>query len=296
MNSRPTRITIRSTALIGMAALIAGFLAGPLPAVATATHPNPGLKSPAEPFQAINLFDRPDTPWGPGHRGIDLEASIGQEVLAPGDGVVTFAGYIVDRGVVSIRHPSGLVSSLEPVAPTVTAGMVVSSGDSVGTITDERGHCAPQTCLHWGVRRNGNYINPLDVLAGFGPVRLLPLSEGPGRIEHLTELGNGRGMDLRNPGLRHSENLTDLPKVKVLEVIHAKHLLLASTDAIHRSTEQVEGFPPVNEGAGSGDPKRFGRHLVGAVVVREHPIERGHMGEGHLGPDGSNIRDLPPEP
>lgn len=173
MNSRPARFALRSTALISMALLLAGFLLGPLPAGAASTGSRM-VASPVEPFLALRLFDRPLTPWGPGHRGIDLKASIGQDVLSPGDGVVTFAGLVVDRGVISIRHTSGLVSSLEPVAATVEVGAVVEAGEVVGAVTGERGHC-DRTCLHWGVREDGQYINPLDVLKGFGPVRLLPL-------------------------------------------------------------------------------------------------------------------------
>jgi murein DD-endopeptidase MepM/ murein hydrolase activator NlpD len=173
MNSRSARVALRSIALVSMAALIAGFLTGPLPAgAASAGHRM--MVSPVEPFRAIRLFDRPDTPWGPGHRGIDLIAAIGQTVLSPGDGVVTFAGPVVDRGVISIRHTSGFVSSLEPVAPAVEVGAVVEAGETIGSVTGERGHCL-QTCLHWGVREDGRYINPLDVVEGFGPVKLLPL-------------------------------------------------------------------------------------------------------------------------
>jgi len=91
---------------------------------------------------------------------------------------VTFAGMVVDRGVVTVRHAGGLVSSVEPILSSVAQGDAVGVGDPLGTVSDERGHCAPATCLHWGVRRNGEYINPLDVLDGFGPVRLLPLARG----------------------------------------------------------------------------------------------------------------------
>jgi hypothetical protein len=75
-----------------------------------------------------------------------------------------------------VRHTDGLISSVEPVLPDVVTGDVVTEGMLLGTVSDERGHCAPPTCLHWGVRDHGVYINPLDVLEGFGPVRLLPLT------------------------------------------------------------------------------------------------------------------------
>jgi murein DD-endopeptidase MepM/ murein hydrolase activator NlpD len=172
--ARRARLVARTAVLLGMAALLGTFLAAPIPADAR-SGPDPSFRSPVEPFRALRLFDRPDTPWGPGHRGIDLEADVGQEVLAPGDVVVTFAGPVADRGVISIGHGGGWVSSLEPVSARVSAGDRVGEGDAIGVVTDEPGHCFPDPCLHWGVRRDGAYVNPLDVLVGFGPVRLLPL-------------------------------------------------------------------------------------------------------------------------
>jgi murein DD-endopeptidase MepM/ murein hydrolase activator NlpD len=121
------------------------------------------------------MFDAPESPWGPGHRGIDLWAAEGTEVRSPGDGVVTFAGLVAGRGVVVVLHPSGLRSTLEPITPSAAAGDRVAAGDVVGTLELAGSHCAPLGCLHWGVREADDYVDPLDVLAGFGPIRLLPL-------------------------------------------------------------------------------------------------------------------------
>jgi murein DD-endopeptidase MepM/ murein hydrolase activator NlpD len=126
------------------------------------------------PFSAARLFDRPASPWGPGHRGIDVVAATGDAVLAPGDGIVTFAGVVVNRGVVAIDHGGTLRSSIEPVVPAVAVGDHVRAGDPLGVVSDEPGHCAPATCVHWGVRFGNDYVNPLDVLAGYGRIVLLP--------------------------------------------------------------------------------------------------------------------------
>jgi murein DD-endopeptidase MepM/ murein hydrolase activator NlpD len=83
---------------------------------------------------------------------------------------------VVNRPVVSVRHAGGLVSSLEPVDASVAVGDVVGVGDALGTVSPAAGHCAPAVCVHWGLRRDGNYVNPLDYLTGFGQVRLLPLA------------------------------------------------------------------------------------------------------------------------
>ena len=92
-------------------------------------------------------------------------------MFAPVDGVVHFAGLVVNRGVLSIEHPGGLISSFEPIATTLTAGMAVHRGDTIGTV--EPGHCAA-VCLHFGVRLHGQYVSPLNYLGGIPRSVLLP--------------------------------------------------------------------------------------------------------------------------
>ena len=140
---------------------------------APGVRPSPTLHAPVAPFSAVRLFARPSSPWGPGHRGIDMEAEMGSVILAPGDGLVTFAGVVVDRGVVTVDHGGTLRSSVEPISPLVGVGDMVRAGDPLGVVSDEPGHCAPATCVHWGVRLGGDYVNPLDLLVGYGRIVLL---------------------------------------------------------------------------------------------------------------------------
>lgn len=121
------------------------------------------------------LFDPPAERWSRGHRGVDLEASVGAAVLAPADGTVAFVGRVVDRGVVTIEHPGGLRTSLEPVTGTVGVGDVVRAGAVVGVLEEGAGHCVSVSCLHWGVRDRGAYVDPLALLGRRGTVRLLPV-------------------------------------------------------------------------------------------------------------------------
>lgn len=123
------------------------------------------------PFGVVRPFIAPETPYSSGHRGIDIDARAGDEVRAPAAGVVHFAGWVVDRPVVSIRHANGLISSFEPVASTLTAGTPLARGEAIGTL--EAGHCA-LACLHFGVRRHGEYVSPLLFLGGIPRSVLLP--------------------------------------------------------------------------------------------------------------------------
>lgn len=121
----------------------------------------------------LRAFDAPDQPYGRGHRGVDLGGRDGQPVLAAGAGIVAFAGPVAGRPVVSIDHPNGLRTTYEPVLATVTAGQHVARGDPIGTLQAGHPGCTAAACLHWGVRRGEEYLDPLWLLSP-GPVRLLP--------------------------------------------------------------------------------------------------------------------------
>ncbi|MBM7772857.1 murein DD-endopeptidase MepM/ murein hydrolase activator NlpD [Actinokineospora baliensis] len=135
----------------------------------TSTYASPLV--PARPV--ARPFAAPASPYGPGHRGVDLPGAVGEPVLAAADGVVAFAGVVVDRGVVSVRHVGGLRTTYEPVEPTVTAGAVVRRGDQIGLLVAGHPGCA-SACLHWGLRRGDEYLNPLVALHR-PRVRLLPV-------------------------------------------------------------------------------------------------------------------------
>ena len=127
------------------------------------------------PHPVLRPFEAPSTPYGPGHRGVDLGGTTGQAVLAVGAGVVVFAGQLAGRGVVSVDHPNGLRTTYEPLAPAVTAGRRVAAGAVLGHLLPGHAEC-PGTCLHWGVRRGREYLDPLALVAR-GRVRLLPWKE-----------------------------------------------------------------------------------------------------------------------
>ncbi|MCW2611098.1 MAG: peptidase, partial [Cryptosporangiaceae bacterium] len=122
-------------------------------------------------------FVPPPTPYGRGHRGVDLAATPGAVVRAAGPGVVSFAGPVGGRGVVVVRHDGGLRTTYEPVVPRVRAGAAVRAGDPLGVLAAGHPGCATSACLHWGLLRGSVYLDPLALL-GLGAVRLWPLQPG----------------------------------------------------------------------------------------------------------------------
>lgn len=171
----PSLATARPPRLSGLAILFALVLMLVSPASPT-TQPAAGATTPwrwpiASPHPIVNPFVAPETKYSAGHRGIDIAAPDGAPVLAPTDGVVSFAGVVVDRPVLSVRHAGGLVSSYEPVTTSLAEGAVVGRGTTIGVVTS--GHCA-ETCLHFGVRLDGEYVSPLNYLGGVPHSVLLP--------------------------------------------------------------------------------------------------------------------------
>ncbi|MEO3744734.1 M23 family metallopeptidase [Plantactinospora sp. B24E8] len=147
----------------------------------------PVRRAPADAFRwpldgtprLVRKFDPPPRPWARGHRGVDLVASSGATVRAAGAGVVLFAGMVAGRPVVSVAHPNGLRTTYEPVRPEVRAGDRVAAGDPLGSLQPGHPGCPTVSCLHWGLRRGEEYLDPL-LLLGLGRVRLLPVDVGSG--------------------------------------------------------------------------------------------------------------------
>lgn len=141
---------------------------------ASGPEPRPVLVLPVPQSRLVRLASIPNENWRPGHRGVDIAALPGDDVVAPGSGQVIFAGPVAGRDVITIRLDVGINATLEPVLATVAVGERVARGDVVGTVTDAASHCAPSTCTHWGLKYGERYLDPLDWLVGFGPVVLLP--------------------------------------------------------------------------------------------------------------------------
>lgn len=146
-----------------------------LPGAASASEPDgagswrwpvDGTREVAEPFRA------PAHDYGPGHRGVDIVAAVGQVVRAPADGVVAFRGVVVDRPLLTLDHGGGIVSTFEPVDSDLAPGTVVAAGDELGTVATG-GH-TPAGQMHLGVRVDGRYINPMLMFGDVPRAVLLP--------------------------------------------------------------------------------------------------------------------------
>ncbi|PDP84782.1 hypothetical protein CQJ94_23845 [Glycomyces fuscus] len=133
------------------------------------------------PVEVLRPFDPPELRWLPGHLGVDLAAEPGQEVRAAGPGRVHFAGPVAGTPLVSVVH-GDLRTTYLPVESDLVRGDPVAAGDLLGTLAAAPPHCRDRPCLHWGLLRGDDHLDPLSLL-GLGEFRLLPLT--PARDSRL---------------------------------------------------------------------------------------------------------------
>ena len=139
-------------------ALIAILFAAAAPAPEIIAKPVPFTQS-----QVENHFRAPLWEWGPGHRGIDIAIDSSSPIVAPFDGSVFYSGEVVDRQVLTLVSDSGLKASFEPVCGLQPVRARVSKSQTIGVLcvpeTEYEMHC--ESCLHFSVRNNYGYLNPL---------------------------------------------------------------------------------------------------------------------------------------
>ncbi|MDJ0378686.1 M23 family metallopeptidase [Cryobacterium sp. PH31-L1] len=171
---------LRALAASALVTVIVVFGAGPASdAVSAGTSPSAAATITnawrwplAEPHRLIRGFVAPESQYSGGHRGIDLAAAANEKVFAAHEGVVSFAGRVVDRSVLSIMQPDDVITTVEPVDAVVAVGDQVRAGQLIGTVASG-GHCPPG-CLHLGVRQHGWYVSPLLFLGNVPRAVLLP--------------------------------------------------------------------------------------------------------------------------
>jgi murein DD-endopeptidase MepM/ murein hydrolase activator NlpD len=124
----------------------------------------------------VRGFDARAGPYGPGHRGIDIAAPVGELVRAPAAGRVVFAGPVAGVTWVTLEVAPGVLVTLGPLLDPVATATRVRSKAPVGRIGP--GHAAtpaaPAT-LHLSVRVDGVYVDPLVYLVDRPRPRLVPL-------------------------------------------------------------------------------------------------------------------------
>ena len=103
------------------------------------------------------------------HYGSDLAAPIGTPVMAPADGMVSFAetGLHYEGALILIDHGQGLVSAYLHLSKVgVAAGQTVTRGQLIGAVGKEGRATGPHLC--WRMKWRGRNMDPMQMV---GPPR-----------------------------------------------------------------------------------------------------------------------------
>lgn len=100
------------------------------------------------------------------HLGVDISASLGSEVLAVADGVVTNVWDDPFMGTcVSIEHSGNAVSVYKNLDPDVADGIIIGAsvkdGDTIGAVGESAmNELASEPHLHYELKVNGTHVDP----------------------------------------------------------------------------------------------------------------------------------------
>jgi len=135
----------------------------------------------ASPVTLFRPYLQPSSDYSAGHRGVDYRVSLAQPVFATTSGEISYAGKLVNRSLVAIRHGASLISEVEPVCTSLKVGDSVAAGQQIGSVCQpdsSYSHCQNVRCLHFSLRSNGKYLSPLAFIGGLNPSRLFPYALG----------------------------------------------------------------------------------------------------------------------
>lgn len=252
-------------------ALVAALLVLVCPVAARAAAWPVGPPRPA----VVRGWEPPPSPYGRGHRGADLAAPPGTEVRAAAPGRVSFAGPVAGRGVLSIELADTgdppLRTTYEPVRPLVAPGALVSEGEVVAVVAEGSAHC-PRGCLHWGLRRGAEYLDPLSLLPASalrrGPSRLLPVFGVP-RPAAAPEVSARRLADATASPSRAGADAVQALILATAAVLSRRALRPRREGALRRSGRRWAVCGGARRGAAAPMGRRWGRTRAPADPARQ---------------------------
>ncbi|MDQ6799635.1 MAG: M23 family metallopeptidase [Acidobacteriota bacterium] len=122
------------------------------------------------------------------HKGIDIFAPRGREIVAVADGILSYIGDQPKGGhclwLTTESGTSFYYAHLDRWAPGLYEGMEVQSGDLLGFVGNTGNAVHTPSHLHFGINQNDDMVNPYPLLT-----RALPTQHAHAHVE----LGGGFG-------------------------------------------------------------------------------------------------------
>ena len=113
------------------------------------------------------------------HQGVDYGAPMGSAVVSVASGrVLSVTSDATNGRMVRVRHTSGYVSyylHLSAFAPGIRDGAVVEQGETIGRVGESGLATGPH--LHYGLQKNGAFVNPLREHRSMPPGDPVPTAE-----------------------------------------------------------------------------------------------------------------------
>ena len=102
--------------------------------------------------------------WGSMHTGVDFAAYSGTKIYSWKSGKVTFAGWSGGYGnFIEVSHDDGTISRYAHCSKlNVSLGQIVKKGQTIGYVGSTGNSTGPH--LHFEIKVNGNFVNPLSYL------------------------------------------------------------------------------------------------------------------------------------
>lgn len=163
---------VRSFARCVMLVLVASFALVPAPTARAEGANGWPLRSRGAILLRFGASYASSAPGGSStHRGVDIAADAGDEVLAPFAGTLTFVGRVPSQGgsgtqlAATVERGDGLKFTLMPLDDVNAAtGARVEAGAPVATLARDGDASSSGAHLHVGVRRGDLYLDPEEYL------------------------------------------------------------------------------------------------------------------------------------
>lgn len=143
------------------AVLVVMLFLVPPRAQAQQADPAPVLYEPPVLAAVVDPFRPPSTFAGPGNRGLEYGQAAGRVVVAAAAGLVTFAGGVAGRNVITIEHGDGIRTTYTGLSEIwVEVDDFPSRGATIAIA---------ESGFHFGARRGDHYLDPQILLDASQP-------------------------------------------------------------------------------------------------------------------------------
>ena len=146
--------------------------------IASSHAPVTGLRMPVVGVRAHDLDDSWGAPRDGGvrkHKGIDIFAHRGTQVVAVMNGIISYIGDQPKGGhclwLTTENGASFYYAHLDRWAPGIYEGMEVQSGDLLGFVGNTGNAITTPPHLHFAVNQNDEMVNPYPILEAAVPVQ-----------------------------------------------------------------------------------------------------------------------------